>query len=257
MTKNKKIIISSFIVAIGFLATQFFQGGDKYIAISILGIVVAMAMYWSLREGIKLNATILTFILPVYFSIGSGLFWLLLPGNIVTKALVIISFWVGIYAIFKTENIFSVAVMRRIPLTRAAKGIGFALTLATFSFILGTIFSFRRGILFNGVSVLILSFPLFLQGYWSSVLSPQISKKLILYSTVSSFCLSQVAVILFFWPLSVFVASLALTICVYIILGLGQLEFEERLFAQNVREYLVVGLLVFVIIVIFGASWGG
>ncbi|OGM08622.1 hypothetical protein A2159_03680 [Candidatus Woesebacteria bacterium RBG_13_34_9] len=257
MTKNRKIIISSFLLTVLFVTNQFFQGNEKYIAIAILGIFVALTFYWSLKEGINLNATLLTFILPIFFSIGSGLFWLLLPANIITRILVVISFLVGIYAIFKTENIFTVAVMRRIPLTRAAKGIGFALTLTTCSFIMGTIFSFRREIFFNGILVFLLSFPLFLQGYWSSLLTLNIPKKLIIWSLVSSFSLAQVALVLYFWPISVFVASLFLTICVYVALGLGQLELEERLFFQNIREYLVIGILVFFIIFIFGARWGG
>ena len=60
-----------------------------------------------------------------------------------------------------------------------------------------------------------------------------------------SLALAEIAVSLFFWPVTVVVGSLFLTVALYMLLGLGQASIEERLFGQTVREYLVVGLVVF------------
>jgi len=92
---------------------------------------------------------------------------------------------------------------------------------------------------------LFFSIPLYLQGYWAVHLEKKISKEEILLSLISGFVMAEIALLLFFWPVTVAVGSLFLTTSVYIILGLGQAQLETRLFQQTVREYLLVGFIVF------------
>jgi len=66
----------------------------------------------------------------------------------------------------------------------------------------------------------------------------------------------EISVSLFFWPATLVVGSIFLTVAVYILLGLGQAKLEQRLFRQTVREYLLVGILVF-IGMFFATHWGG
>jgi hypothetical protein len=61
---------------------------------------------------------------------------------------------------------------------------------------------------------------------------------------------------IFFWPTSVVVGSLFLTIALYLLLGLGQAKLEGRLFSQTVREYLTLGILVF-LGMFLATRWGG
>ena len=68
--------------------------------------------------------------------------------------------------------------------------------------------------------------------------------------------MGEIALSLYFWPVTVVVGSLFLTIAVYMLLGLGQAKIEGRLFSQTVREYLIVGVLVF-IGMFFATRWGG
>ena len=75
-------------------------------------------------------------------------------------------------------------------------------------------------------------------------------------SAISSIVIGQIAISLYFWPVTVVVGSLFLTVTVYVLLGLGQARLEARLFVQTVREYLVVGLLVFLGMFI-ATRWGG
>jgi hypothetical protein len=100
------------------------------------------------------------------------------------------------------------------------------------------------------------SFPLFLQGLWMSKLGLNVSRDLLIFSGALSYSLGSLALVMYFWPVSVVVGSLFLTVGAYELLGLGQVELEDRLFKQTVREYLVVGVLVF-ISMLFVTSWRG
>ena len=93
--------------------------------------------------------------------------------------------------------------------------------------------------------MIIASFPLYFQGFWTVNLDKSFSLKLVTISLISSIVMGEVAAALFFWPVTVVVGSLFLTVTSYMLLGLGQAYLEERLFVQTVREYLIVGVAVF------------
>jgi len=95
----------------------------------------------------------------------------------------------------------------------------------------------------------------FWQGLWQVDLSTAFSRRLIIFSAVFSLLLLEIAISLSFWPVSVVVGSLFLTVFVYILLGLGQAKLEARFFSQTVKEYLTVA--VFVLLAMFFAThWG-
>jgi len=225
-------------------------------AIGGLGLLTAILFYWSLREGLGRNMTLLVFVLPTLFTIGVGLFWFLLPTTLYARIPIVIFYGIGIYALCLTTNIYTVSAIRTIALLRAARGVGFVLSLVITFLIFDAILSLRTEIYILPFVVSLLSFPIFLQGYWTIPLTREYSKELITMSAVSSLILGEVAVILYFWPVTVVVGSLFLTTAVYILLGLGQAKLEARLFAQTVREYLIVGIAVFIGMFI-ATRWGG
>jgi hypothetical protein len=209
-----------------------------------------------LHEGLGRNPTLLTLILPVAFTISVGFFWFLLPTSWLSRIPVIIVFGLGIYALALTSNIYTVAAMRTIALFRAARGVGFLLTLVTMFFIFDTIISLRISILLTSIFVSISSFFLYLQGFWSVTLDERFSKRLFVKTLISSVMMGEYAASIYFWPVTVVVGSLFLTVVAYVLLGLGQAKLEGRLFKQTVREYLVVGAVVF-IVMFFSTHWGG
>jgi hypothetical protein len=71
-----------------------------------------------------------------------------------------------------------------------------------------------------------------------------------------SYVLGTGGMMLYFWPVSVVVGSLFLTVAVYVLLGLGQAKIEGRLFKQTVYEYLTVGIVVF-LLMLLSTSWKG
>ncbi len=152
-------------------------------------------------------------------------------------------------------NIYTVSAIRTIALIRAARGVGFILTLFTFFLIFNLILSFKWPLYLNSIFVLILSFPIFLQGFWSIPLENFIKTDLLSLSFVASFALSEIAVAIFFWPVTLVVGSIFLTIASYILLGLGQAYLDQRLFSKTIREYLIVGIAVF-LGMLFVTRWG-
>ncbi len=256
MTKRRRFLITSIILSFGFLGIQFLTNQNRFFAIGILGTLTAALFAWSLLEGLGRNMTLLTLILPMFFTLGVGIFWFLLPGGIFARIPIVIFYGVGIYVLSLTMNIYSVSAIRTIALLRAARGVGFVLTLVTFFLVFDAILSLRSPLWLTVPLVSAFSFPLFAQGFWSVNLQSEFSKELLNLSVVSSLIIGEVSLALFFWPVSVVVGSLFLTVAVYMILGLGQARLEGRLFSVTIKEFLTVGILVFIAI-FFATHWGG
>ncbi len=256
MTKRRKFLIASFVLSLGFVGIQFLDNPYKMYAIFVLSFVTSILFLWSLWEGIGKDSTLLTLILPAFFTGGVGFFWFLLPSNVFARLPMVIFYGLGIYALSLTMNVFTVSAVRTIALLRAARGVGFVLTLITLFLIYNAILSLKIPFWGSALLITALSFPLFLQGFWTIPLDKKITKDLLILSLVSSLVVGEIAVSLFFWPATLVVGSIFLTVAVYVLLGLGQAKLEQRLFLQTVREYLLVGILVF-IGMFFATHWGG
>lgn len=256
MSKRKKFLITSGILSLGFFLLQFLKDQNKFIAVGFLAVLTLILFFWSLREGLGRNMTILTLILPFLFTLGVGAFWFLLPVNVFTQLPIVALYLAGIYVLCLTANIYTVAAIRTIALVRAARGVGFVLTLLVSFLIFDAIFSLKLMPWITAPLVMVSSFLLFAQGLWVISLDKEFSKNLFLISTLFGIVMGETALSLFFWPVTVVVGSLFLTVSVYMLLGIGQAKLEERLFPSTVREYLVVGILVF-IGMFFATRWGG
>jgi len=211
---------------------------------------------WSLREGLRRDMRFFVLILPFMFTIGVGLFWFLIPASAFARAPVAIFYCIGIYALCLTANIYTVAAIRTIALLRAARGVGFVLTLVTSFLLYDAVLSIKEDILFTSMLIILISFPLFYQGLWSINLNKEFTQKEFKVAVISSLIMGEIAAILHFWPVSIAVGSLFLTIVVYVSLGLGQAHLEGRLFSQTVREYVALGIAV-VLGMFFATRWGG
>lgn len=255
MSKRLRFIISSLILSGGFVWVQLLEDSYKFIAISILVIFTGIFSLWSFFEGLGKNMTILSIILPIMFTLGVGMFWFLLPSNIYTKIPVVIFYCFGIYVLLSTMNIYTVSSQKTIALLRAARGVGFVLTLATAFLIFDAVLSLRQNIFISSGLIFISSFLLFLQGLWSIELEKEFDKEIFIMSIISSLALTEFTMLIFFWPVTVVVGSLFLTSGVYLLLGLGQAKLEDRLFPSVIREYLTVGLIV-LIGMFFSTRWG-
>jgi len=255
MSKRKRFIITSLLLSLGFIGIQVLESPYRFWAIGILGLATTGLFIWSLFEGLGANATILTLVLPTMFTLGVGIFWFLLPTSVFARLPIVIFFGLGIYVLCLTTNIFTVAAIRTIALLRAARGVGFVLSLVTSFLAYDAILSLKTSLPATCAGVGLISFPLFIQGLWSVSLEQKLEKEIVIASFIFSLVMGEIALSLYFWPVTVVVGSLFLTVAVYMLLGLSQAKIEGRLFLQTVREYLVVGILVF-IGMFFATRWG-
>jgi hypothetical protein len=256
MTKRRKFVVTSLLLSIGFSVIQFLPENLRFISIGILGLLTLLLFIWSVYEGLGFDMTLASLILPVFFTVGVGLFWFLLPSNIYARIPIIILYGIGIYALCLTANIYTVAAIRTIALLRAARGVGFVLSLLTFFLVFDTVLSLRWPIYLSFFLVFLVSIPLYLQSYWSVDLDKKLSLSIFILSLVASLVTGEMATALFFWPTSTAVGSLFLTVSSYALMGLGQAKVEGRLFVQTVREYMAIYIIVF-IGMFFATSWSG
>jgi hypothetical protein len=264
MSKRAKFVLAAVILSGLLFATRLIVPENRLTAIIAVSAFSYAITAWVLFEDLKGVEWFMIMILPVLYTLGAGMFSLFLPEFVprifglrleaemakLVAGIVRTLFWggfgVGLYALFLTENIFSVAAIRTIQLLRAAHAVGFLLTLVTGLLLYQSIFSFKFEFWANALLVGGLSFLLFLQGNWSMFLKEGVNKKIVLYSFLSALIITQMAVALSFWPIKAFSASLLLISSVYVLLGLSQLHLVERLFKNQINEYLVVGVLVLV-----------
>ena len=255
MSKRRKFVLTSILLSLGFIGIQLLDERFKFPAIGLLGLLTTGLFWFSLREGIGKNATLLTLILPTMFTLGVGIFWFLLPSSVFTRIPIILFFGIGIYILALTMNIFTVSAVRTIALLRAARGVGFVLTLVTSFLVFDAILSLRTLLPITALSIAALAFPLMVQGIWQVDLKNEFSKEIVTYSLISSLIVGEIAASLFFWPVTVVVGSLFLTMAIYMLVGLGQALWEGRLFSQTLREYLFMAGLVFIGMFI-ATKWG-
>lgn len=255
MSKRKRFIITSTVLALGFVGIQFLSDSVKFYGIGLLSLITALLFIWSLREGLALNFSLTVLILPVLFTLGVGLFWFLLPSTVYARIPIIIFYSLGIYALCLTHNIYTVAAIRTIALLRSARGVGFVLSLVTAFLLFDAILSIRPNPLVLVITSFVSSYLIFFQGLWGVILVERPNRALWLLSLICTLATTEIALSLFFWPVTVVVGSIFLTVFIYVLLGLAQAKLEERLFSQTIREYLTVGIFVFLGMLI-ATRWG-
>jgi len=254
--KRKKFFITACLLAAGLLAIQLAGIEWYYWAIVLLGVATYFLSAWSLSEGLSGVEWLTVLILPVLFSVGVGLFYFLTPVLWLARLPLIFLYGAGLYSLLLTENIFSVAAIRTIQLLRSAHAVSFLLTLVVSFFLYNVILSFREGPWFNFLLTFLVNLPVFLQGLWCVNLEEKLTLKIWLYSLGSALVLGEIALAFSFWPVTVAVGSLSLTTGLYILLGLIQHYFSEKLFRRTINEYIGVGIAV-LIVIFLTTHWGG
>jgi len=246
LTKRQRFVITSVFLILGFSSMFYIDERYRITAIFVNAFLTIFLFYWSLRESIRLDMTLMSLVLPFFFTIGVGLFWFLLPSSILVSAAILLIYAICIYALCLTANIYTVSAIRTIALLRAARVVGFVLTLLSLFLMFDAILSLRVNLLATSALVFAVSIPLFMQVFWSIPLSRTMNRSLFSISIVSALLLGEIAVVLYFWPLTISVGSLFFTVSSYMLIGLGQAKLEGRLFKRTIREFVLLGVLVFV-----------
>jgi len=227
----------------------------RYALTGVLGLLTWGGVAFALLDGLSGIEWITVPLSSVLLTVGAGLFYVLLPPSFFARLTIIALFGVGQYALMLSGNIFSVAAIRTIALVRAASAVEFVMSLLTGFLLFNTILSFRLTFWFTGLWVAVVSFLLLLPGLWSVQLLQKLTRQVLLYSGVLAVLMGLSAVAVAFWPISLSVNSLFLCTMLYIYLGISQHHFSQRLFSKTVGEYVTVGAVV-VVTMLLTAGWG-
>lgn len=255
ITKRQKLILMSFFLSMVLIATQTVGEGVRYPVMMFLAVatlLLAMFALWGELSGIKY---FLLLLLPVYFVMGASLFYFLLPVRWLTRLPFALSFGVSVYLLMLTANIFNVAAIRTIALLRVAHAVGLLFSLVSTFFLTNVLFSLHLNVYFIVPVVILITGPLYLVGMWSYELEDFVSRRVFSFASVFTLVTAEIATIISFWPVVPINAALIIVTAMYVLLGLGQFVFKEKIKSRVVWEHLLVAMLVFVI-VLMSTKWG-
>lgn len=268
LTKRRKFILSSLFLAAGlywsFSHPSFDFDLKKFL---VLPLAAGVLTFWSLREAASGTATIMTPVLPIFFTLGAVLFRFLIPASffstfplnlfpddVIYLGLAVLYFII-MYAIFLIENIFSVAAIRTINLFRSASAVGFLITLLGLFLLYSMLISLKLPFYSNFFGVLLITYPIIMVSLWTVNLEEIITRELLSESLLISLVVAELEIGLSFWPVSLTYGAIFLVGSVYVLLGLTQAFLGGRLFKKTINEYLFVGLAIFLTI-FFYTRWG-
>lgn len=246
MRKRQKFVFTALLSSVSILFAQAAPLEWRYLLIGLISMLTYVLSAWSLREGLAGIEWLTVVVPPSLFTLAGGLFYILLPGPLWSRILITAIFAIGNYALLLSGNIFSVAAIRTIALLRAAQTVGLVMTLLTGFLLFDTIFSFRLGFWWIGPLVSMASFLLTISSLWSVEVGEKLSRRILILSLYIALFMGIFAVVITFWPVTLAVSSLFLTTMLYCLVGVTQHSISERLFDKTIWEYIVVGGVVII-----------
>lgn len=251
--KRQKFILSVLVLSVGLFIAEYVLGRSGIIMVLILSFLTSFFLYLSLREDLKENFTPQVLILPFFYTLAIGLFYLLVPARLLTRFAMTFLYALGLYSLFLSENIFTVSAIRTIQLLSGARTISLVLTMLSYFFISNVVFSFHTNIFITLILVTLYTFPIVLHSVWTYAQEKNLFSQVFWVLTIT-ICLVEVAAFLWFNQASPTVIALFLTAIFYVILGLTHAWFERRLFRGVILEYFWVTILSFIFLTLF-SGW--
>jgi len=238
--RREKFVTGSVILTLCLLAVQYTSLEIRYVAIAIFTAFTYMISTWALSDDLQVHERLTIVPFPVLYAAAVSLFYFLLPENFLSQLVILMLFGVGMYALFLTSNIYSVAKGRTIQLLHAAYAIGSIFGVLISLLFSNTIFSLKLPFYLNGVLIGLVHFPLIFMQLWSVKLENRIDKELVNFSLILNLVLVELAIILSFFPMTVWYNSLFIMSFFYIGIGLMQSFIKGRLFMRTFVEYSLV-----------------
>jgi hypothetical protein len=250
MRRREKFVLSSIFLSLGLLGVQYVSLEWRYLAILIFMVVSYLVSAWALSDDLQKFEWVTILPLPALYAAAVGAFYFLLPTNLLSRVFNVGLFGVGMYALYLTSNIYSVAKGRTIQLLHAAHAIGLLFTLLTSLLFLNTIFSHRLPFFLNAPLVGLVHFPLIFLFLWAVKLEPTLDKHIIRLAVLLTVVLMELSVIFSFLPFSVWNISLFLMTVLYMGLGILQSLLQQRLFQNTIMEYSGVAVFVSILFLV-------
>ncbi len=252
--KRFRFVISAVVLTAALLFSTFFFFDKAIFFVPLLAILSYWFTYFSLIEGIEKIEWFTLFFIPVSLTVSCYLFYFLFPGRWLTRIPFVGIYGVSIYAVLLCSNIFNVGVEKNLQLYRAAFSVNFFYQTFISFLIFNLLFIVGQSFFINGLIVGGSSFLLSLHLFWSIKLDHYFEKNIVLYALLVGLVLVQLAVVLSFVPIKSTIAALFLIASYYSLTGLIYNYIDQRLFFETIREYAIVLVFVF-LIVLLSISW--
>lgn len=251
MRRREKFVIASILLSLGLLGIQFIGQDFRYLAVAILMLVSYFLSAWALSNDLQPHEWLTILPFPPMYAGAIGLFYFLLPENALTRVLVLLLFGIGMYALYLTSNIYSVAKGRNIQLLYAAHAIGLFFGLLTSLLYTNAIFSLKIPFYGNAILIGIIHWPIIFMSLWSIKLENFINKEILIYSSLLTILISELSIILSFVPMQIWNSSLLIMSFMYVGLGVLHSFLRGRLFRNTMNEYSLVAVLIGIMFLIF------
>lgn len=238
--KRQRLIIATFLLTLLFTGATFFSFEWTYVFVPVIALAVYFLTYFAILEGITKHERLMLFIHPIYFSVVFYLFYFFVPQRWLTRLPFITIYFITMYAITLSQNIFNVGVSKSLQLFRAAFSVNYLIVTMCSFLAYSLIISLRLNAIFNMLLVFCASFPLVFQLIWSVEPTETVEKEILTYSVLMSFLLSQMGTLLSFVPINQSIFALVLTSLLYSLTGLFSTYLQNALYKEKVREYVLV-----------------
>ena len=253
ISKRQRFIFSVIFLSAGLFIAEYLLGRSGIYLVICLSFLTVFLLSFSLGQDLKDNFTPQTFILPFMYSLGIGLFYLLVPARFITRIGMTALYALGLSSLFLRQNIFTVSATRTIQLLSSARTVSLVLSLLSYFFISNVVFSFHINVFITLALIFFYTFLLVSHAIWVYTLEKSPFAQ-IFWVVALSICLSEIALFLWLGPSSPTVSALFLTAIFYVLTGLSQAWFEKRLFRSVILEYFWLTVISFLFLVFF-TNW--
>lgn len=247
--KRKRFIASTVVLSGVLVVGTFISFSDILFFLPVLLLLVYIATYFSIFEGIAGAEWLLLFLVPVYFTVAFYSFYYFLPQRWLTRLPFGVLYGVSIYAILLSQNIFNVGVEKSIQLARAAFSVNYLFLTISLYLALSIVASLRLGFLYNAVLFAVLAFPVTLHFLWSVSPAEHVEKLHIKFAFFISLIVGEIGLFFSFMPINPPVFALVGMSVFYCLCGIFQAFVGDRLFRDRIREYVFV--FSFILILVF------
>lgn len=254
ISKRQRFLIAVVTLSACLFASQYILGKSGVFFCFLLSFLTVIFFWLTNYKDIKQNFSPFLFVLPFFYSLAFGLFYFLIPARFLTRLFMTTIYAVGLYSLFLSENIFTVASMRTIALFSSAKTVSFIITIVSYFFLTNVVFSLDIPVIFKAIIVFIYTSFYIAQSFWSYTLEKEFTRSFYLWVLALSLCFFEFAIILSFWPSDLTFIALFLTGLFYTFVGLSHVWMDKRLFRSVLWEYIWVSAIVFFLLFLF-TNW--
>ena len=254
ISKRQILVFFSILMTGGLTVSLLSEGRSLYLLSLLLAIAAGLVTIWVLRKDLAGIKYFVLPVLPFFFTFAMSLFFQLLPERWLTRLPFMAVYGVSIYLIFLNQNVYNIAAIRTIALLRAAHSVGLLFTLISVFIICNVTFSLRFNFLILTAILTVICGLMIFQTLWSFELEDLLTKRLLKMTLVLGLIVGQVVLTLSFWPAEPTVSAIVVTTAVYVLLGLSQTYYADRLFRRTAIEYISLAVGVFLLLFLT-TSW--